>query len=95
MKSNKILCQFALYKGENDVYHSYYQNADGTFCRVTTDVKGHKTWINYYSVSEVGNQIYNAALLGYKMVDIKQLSPSKPLAEYIRENALKGAEYDS
>jgi len=90
MKSNKTACQFALYKGENDVYHSYYQNADGTFCRVTTDVKGKKTWINYFTVSEVGNQIYNAALLGYKMVDIKQLSPSKPLAEYIRENALRG-----
>ena len=66
MKSNKILCQFALYKGENDVYHSYYQNADGTFCRVTTDIKGKKTWINYFTVSEVGTQIYNAALLGYK-----------------------------
>ena len=90
MKSNKTACQFALYKGENDVYHSYYQNSNGTFCRVTTDVKGNKTWINYYTVSEVGTQIYNAALLGYKMVDIKQLSPSKPLAEYIRENALRG-----
>lgn len=87
---NKTLCQFALYKGENDVYHSYYQSADGTFCRVTTDIEGKKTWINYFTVSEVGNQIYNAALLGYKMVDIKQKSPSKPLAEYIRENALKG-----
>lgn len=85
---NKTLCQFALYKGENGVYHSYYQNADGTFCRVTTDIKGNKTWINYYSVSEVGMHIYNASLLGYKMVDIKQLPPSKPLAEYIRENAL-------
>ena len=87
---NKTLLQFAIYKSENEVYYSFYQNEDGTFCRVTTDVKGHKTWINYYSVSDVGQQIYNAALLGYRIVDIKQLSPSKPLAEYIRENALKG-----
>lgn len=91
---NKTLCQFALYKGENDVYHSYYQNTDGTFCRVTTDIEGKKTWINYFSVSEVGTQIFNAALLGYKMVDIKQLSPSKSLAEYIRENALRGINDD-
>jgi len=87
---NKTLLQFAIYKSENEVYYSFYQNEDGTFCRVTTDVKGHKTWINYYSVSDVGQQIYNAALLGYRIVDIKQLSPSKPLAEYIRESALKG-----
>lgn len=92
---NKTLCQFALYKGENDVYHSYYQNTDGTFCRVTTDVKGHKTWFNYFRVSEVGTQIFNAALLGYKMVDIKQLSPSKSLEEYIRENAFRGVNDDS
>jgi len=92
---NKTALQFALYRYASDVYHIFYQNADGTFCRVTTDVKGNKTWVNYFSASEVGTQIYSACLLGYKICDVKQKPSSMSLSEYVRNERMKGDNDDS
>lgn len=91
MLNEKLAVQFVLYRHANESYYRYYQNCDGTFCRITTDVRGHSTWINYFTLSQVASQVYDAALLGYRVVDLKGVNPSEVghLHEEIKKGALK------
>ena len=88
MATRKTALQFLLYRGAGEAYYRYYQNVDGTFSRVTTDVTGRSTWINYYSLSEVARQVYDSALLGYHVADIKPF-PTSSVAK-LHESIAKG-----
>lgn len=91
MVNEKLAVQFVLYRGANESYYRYYQNSDGTFCRITTDVKGFSTWKDYLSLSQVAKQVYDAARLAYRVVDLKGVKPSEVghLHDYIKKGVLK------
>lgn len=88
MPNRKTALQFILYRGERETYYRYYQNTDGTFSRVTTDVTGRSTWVNYYPLSEVARQVFDAALLGYHVADLKAF-PASSVAR-LHEEIAKG-----
>ena len=72
-----IHLQFVLYRGAKESYYRFYQNPDGTFARITTDVKGNSTWINFLSLSQVATQLHDAALIGYRVADLKAFAASR------------------
>lgn len=68
--------QFVLYRGATESYFCFYQNADGTFSRIVHDGVGKSTKVSFLKLSDVATMIYDAALLGYKVADLKAFSAS-------------------
>lgn len=83
-----VYLQFVLYRGAKESYYRFYQNADGTFARITTDVTGKSTWINFLSLSQVATQLHDAALMGYRVADLKAFAASR--AGHLHDEIAKG-----
>ena len=91
-----VYLQFVLYRGAKESYYRFYQNTDGTFARITTDVTGKSTWINFLSLSQVATQLHDAALMGYRVADLKAFAASRArrLHDEIAKGVLKFAAKD-
>ena len=83
-----VYLQFILYRGAKESYYRFYQNSDGTFARITTDVTGKSTWINFLTLSQVATQLHDAALIGYHVADLKAFSASN--AGHLHSEIAKG-----
>lgn len=91
-----VYLQFVLYRGAKESYYRFYQNPDGTFARITTDIMGKSTWINFLSLSQVATQLHDAALMGYRVADLKAFAASRAvrLHDEIAKGVLKFAAKD-
>ena len=80
--------QFVLYRGATEAYYCFYQNADGTFSRVTHDGNGKCSHVSFLKLTQVASTIFEAATLGYKIADLKSIPASK--ATNLHEEIAKG-----
>ena len=90
MRDERKLLNIVVYRRADETIYRFYQNVDGTFARVSTDVRGASTHLNFLSPSEVFQQLANAASLGYCVRDLRAYydNGGKRLRESIFEGGI-------